>query len=676
MTSPDADQIARIKTKLDTTESKVDQILSLAQNIDFPTANATSGSSGSTGGVSTASGAPAMPTGLTAKVLSDRRVVLDWDTAPNVTWDVMELRDSAGNPYMATVSTPTSIRGPLSARTYEYGIVAKNAFGESPMSQTLVITVYQGGGGSVTPGTAGGTGGTTATGGSTVADQTLAANRYGWGYPLTQSDEFAYAGVPDSVRWNLYDGPGNNGNGRRVPARATVINNILTLTGLANGDTAGLEHKYDQRYGRWEVRMRSSNTTATGVTYHPVLIIWPTSDLWPDDGEYDFSENDTPGDSSAQAYIHFPHPASVAVQQRGFTKTPWDASQWHNYAIEWTPNGITCYLDGEVWFNTSGGASTSPQRSNIQDMPSGHLTIQLDNFNGSSGNREALMEIEWVHVYTLIPQAAPAATVTTPGTPTGTGGTPTGGASTGTTTYTYPADVWKLGKAGGFNGNLGVGLPSGHVDIERPAADTYVKADYFFLNPTKTGAVCKSHMDGATTSSGTHYARVEWRQENKDGSHSAWSSSGTNFTVEYWVSVDHIQPNKPWATIGQIHDASSDALAIKIKGSNRASLDWVATFYDTDNATKLSTGYNATATSAAMVKIKVEVLNGTCNIYFNDVKKITSDALKGKTGLYWKSGVYPQAHSAYASSGYTKESASEYCQVTYYYYNHTQSPAI
>lgn len=670
MTSPDADQIARIKTKLDAAESKVDQILVLAQGIDFPTANSSGGSGGGSGN-SAGAGAPAMPTGVTGKVFSDKRVELDWDTAPNVTWDVHELRKDPANTYKVTVTSPTTIRGPLDGGTYEYGVVAKNAYGSSPMSQTLIITVNASGGGTVTPGTTT-SGGTTTTGGSSTGDQTMASNRYGWGAPLSASDEFNYAGTPDATRWNLYNGPGHSGNGRRVPARATVVNNILTLTGLANGDSAGMEHKFDQKYGRWEVRMRSSNTSTSGATYHPVLIIWPTDDQWPQSGEYDFSENDSPGDSTAQAYIHFPHPASVAVQQRQFTKTPWDASQWHNYAIEWTANGITCFLDGEVWFSTSGGASSSPQRSNIQAMPSGHLTIQLDNFNGASGNREAKMEIEWVHTFTLTPQG-----VGTPGTTTGgTTGTTPGGTTGGTTpatgkTMSYPIEMFGLNKTGGSNANLGVGLPSGHIDISPGSLPTYVKADYFFLTPDKTGSTFKSHMDGATTSSNTHYARVELRQLTKSGSSASWSASGTNFTVEYTISVDHIQPNKPWATLGQFHDASSDAMAIKIKGSNRASLDWVAVFYDSDNPTKLATGYNATAATAARITIKIELLNGTMNIYCNGVKKITSDALKGKSGLYWKAGVYPQSKNNYGGN----ESSSEYCQVTYWAYSINQTPA-
>ena len=95
-------------------------------------------------------------------------------------------------------------------------------------------------------------------------------------------------------------------------------------------------------------------------------------------------------------------------------------------------------------------------------------------------------------------------------------------------------------------------------------------------------------MDAATTSAGTHYGRVELRQLTRNKQKAAWKAAGTTFVVEYELAVDHIQPKKPWATLGQFHDSESDALAIKIKGRDRTSLDWVATFYDEDHPTKLS----------------------------------------------------------------------------------------
>ena len=148
----------------------------------------------------------------------------------------------------------------------------------------------------------------------------------------------------------------------------------------------------------------------------------------------------------------------------------------------------------------------------------------------------------------------------------GDGGGRDGGDGGDAGTFTHPADVFRLGTTGGSWANLGVGLPDDHVDIKPDELARYVKPDYFFLNAARTGAVLKSHMDAATTSSGTHYGRVELRQLTRNKQKAAWKAAGTTFVVEYELTVDHIQPKKPWATLGQFHDSESDALAIKIKG--------------------------------------------------------------------------------------------------------------
>lgn len=218
----------------------------------------------------------------------------------------------------------------------------------------------------------------------------------GWGTPIYNED-FNYNGTP-KPEWDLYGpGPGHIGNGRRLPERVTVTNGVMRISGLANGDTGGMAHQVDQRYGRWEVRVRAYQTGTSGDQYHPVCIIWPGVENWPRSGEYDFQENDV-GDTSAGAFIHYPHP-NLPVQQEHATQSGVKIADWHNYAIDWQPTGITGYIDGKKWYHFSGGAGPAG-RSDIQGMtPDGHLTLQLDNFTGSGGLRPANMDIDWVRVW-------------------------------------------------------------------------------------------------------------------------------------------------------------------------------------------------------------------------------------------------------------------------------------
>lgn len=232
-------------------------------------------------------------------------------------------------------------------------------------------------------------------------DAVTAAEKFGWGTPIAAaSDEFNYTGTPDPAKWGLYSGAGHAGNGRRVAERNTVDGSKLVQTGLANGDSAGMASKFDQQYGRWEARVRSSSANpGAGRQYHPLLIIWPESNRWPQDGEYDFLENGAPGAACAESFIHYPHnPGAVQQEFKRETNCGAPLTEWHNVAIEWTPTHVKGFIDGREWFSYSGGATST--RKAIQAMPSGHLTIQLDNFHGSNMT-PAKYEIDWVRTYSL-----------------------------------------------------------------------------------------------------------------------------------------------------------------------------------------------------------------------------------------------------------------------------------
>jgi hypothetical protein len=231
---------------------------------------------------------------------------------------------------------------------------------------------------------------------------TEAAVRLSWGTPIAgETDEFNYTGRPDTARWTLPSAgcwPGHAGNGRRCPDRATVNGTALVLTGLANGDTAWIAGNTDRQYGRWEARIRSSETGPGNHSYHVLALIWPSSERWPHDGEYDWFEIDRPGQACAVAFLHYPHPPGP-VQQEQARETNCGAplSEWTNVAFEWAPAGVAGYLDGVQWFRYSGGAGPGG-RGAIQSMPSGHLNFQVDNFHGS-GMRPAQLEVDWLRSY-------------------------------------------------------------------------------------------------------------------------------------------------------------------------------------------------------------------------------------------------------------------------------------
>ncbi|MFF5564854.1 hypothetical protein ACFY7Z_01160 [Streptomyces sp. NPDC012623] len=237
-----------------------------------------------------------------------------------------------------------------------------------------------------------------------------AAERYGWGDPLAAwSDEFGYGSadapaIPDPAKWQLPgDGsscwPGHEGNGRRCPGNSRVVGGVLRQTGGANGDSAWMASRFGQRYGRWEARVRSRTTgEGYGRPYHPLLILWPDSGRWPEDGEYDYLENSAPGEDCAEAFIHYPHRAGVDVQQEPARTCGVDLTRWHTIGIEWTPDHVRGFLDGKEWFRFSGGANAV--RDCVQCAPSMHQTVQLDNFFGDR-MQSAVYEIDYLRVYAI-----------------------------------------------------------------------------------------------------------------------------------------------------------------------------------------------------------------------------------------------------------------------------------
>lgn len=236
-----------------------------------------------------------------------------------------------------------------------------------------------------TPQSDGAAGGTPGGGDTSSTDGTEAAKALGWG-AVVEGDEFA--GTSLSAKWHPYDGPGHDGNGRRVPSAFTVANGIMTCTGLANGDTGGMSFaNWSGKRFRAEWRCRIYSTGTSGHPYHAVLIMWPQNDNRPSGGEDDFLETDVDS-GKAEAFIHVPD--GVGDNQE-YASKPLDITQWHNYAVERTSTYVRGFIDGVEWFKYSGSYIIVPGAM--------EPTFQLDNFFGSSGMRPAKFEAMWFRIY-------------------------------------------------------------------------------------------------------------------------------------------------------------------------------------------------------------------------------------------------------------------------------------
>lgn len=219
---------------------------------------------------------------------------------------------------------------------------------------------------------------------STAGDGTQAAATLGWG-PVVAGDEFSNTGAPDSTKWSVYNGAGHSGKGVRSPGAWSVANGVATVSGDAAGTTGGMSAKFaQQKYGRWESRMK---TSARDPKYHPVMILWPNNNASTNCAEVDYAE----GGADTTTMKFFLHYACNGSNFQTTAAKPIDSTQWHNYAVEWTPAGITGYIDGVKTFT-----DTNPAHLPTVGM---HQTLQLDWFPDGSATKPSQMQVDWVRVY-------------------------------------------------------------------------------------------------------------------------------------------------------------------------------------------------------------------------------------------------------------------------------------
>ncbi len=205
-----------------------------------------------------------------------------------------------------------------------------------------------------------------------------AAGQYGWGAP-SREENFDNASLPG---WNVYNGPGHAGNGRRTSDAVTVSDGLLTITGDAAGNSGGMAWWPGQKFGRWEACVKSA---ASAPGYHSLLLLWPDAENWPNGGEVDFMEIKSPDRQLVEVNLLS---GRDNTWERGTVAV--DATQWHSWAVEWTGERIVTYIDGRPWWTTT----------NTPAFPPGpmHLCIQLDNMGKdvSAGGQEV---VDWVREY-------------------------------------------------------------------------------------------------------------------------------------------------------------------------------------------------------------------------------------------------------------------------------------
>jgi beta-glucanase (GH16 family) len=221
---------------------------------------------------------------------------------------------------------------------------------------------------------------------STRSD-TEAAVRNNW--PLLTNDEFDGTQV-DPARWSAYTGETTGGVGRHDPDNLAVTDGMLKLTSHGYS-SAGMAWTEGQLHGRWEVRARAQR----GTGYGAVILLWPDAEDWPEGGEINFMEIPNGARNESHFVLHY----SEDNSQIG-TTTIGDFTQWHNYAVEWGPDHVAGFIDGQEVFRSSDPKTIPPRPM--------HLAIQQD--IGPYGKdwipplddttpERVQLEVDWVRIY-------------------------------------------------------------------------------------------------------------------------------------------------------------------------------------------------------------------------------------------------------------------------------------
>jgi beta-glucanase (GH16 family) len=236
------------------------------------------------------------------------------------------------------------------------------------------------------------------------------------GWTLIWSDEFNYQGLPDPQKWSYDTGGQGWGNNELEYYTANRLQNARVEQGCLIIE-ARKEHwknreyssarlqtkgKGDWTYGRIEVRAKLSKGLGT---WPAIWTLGSTTPMrWPDDGEVDimeevgFDPGVIHGSVHCKKYNHVIHTQKTAV-----TNVPDCSEAFHRYAMEWSPDSITVFVDQNPYFRFANEHSGHDAWPFDQPM---HLLLNIavgGNWGGQKGVDDAIfparMSIDYVRVY-------------------------------------------------------------------------------------------------------------------------------------------------------------------------------------------------------------------------------------------------------------------------------------
>jgi hypothetical protein len=192
--------------------------------------------------------------------------------------------------------------------------------------------------------------------------------------------------------------------------------------------------------------------------------------------------------------------------------------------------------------------------------------------------------------------------------------------------------------------------------VTQPQLATYSVDPYFLASDGCTAARFRAPTNGATTS-GSSYPRSELREMTSNGTVKAsWSTTSGTHRMFIDEAITAVPKGKQHIVAGQIHDASSDVIVIR--------LEYPKLYIDiggTDGPT-----LDANYTLGKRFNFEFVARNGAIEVYYNGGTTPVYKLNHAASSLYFKAGAYTQSNCSTESQYGATCGASDYGEVKIY----------
>lgn len=211
-------------------------------------------------------------------------------------------------------------------------------------------------------------------------------NLPGWNQVLAEDfNTDATTSTFDSVYANSWCGYADGTGGKYykvIDASNGVQHYNLDGTRGAAGSYGPPSTCWGGMYGKYTMRFKVTGAASYGAA----AMVWPSSNIW-GEGEVDFPEGGFGG--NMYMYQHALNCSTCGNIASANTGKQW--TDWHTSSIEWTPNGVTYYMDGQLIQTVTTSIPYNKHRWTIQMYP---ITTPV-----TTGT----FDVDWVSVYSYNP---------------------------------------------------------------------------------------------------------------------------------------------------------------------------------------------------------------------------------------------------------------------------------